>query len=218
MLEKEIYSYRFVDIKNRILLWKILIENFFQKLFDTNDIVLDLACGYGEFINQIKCKQKYAVDLNPDARKYLSNDVAFIHSTADKTALNNGSVGKVFISNFFEHLSREEIVRVIKEIHRVLKPKGKVIILQPNIRFCAKDYWMFFDHITPIDDRGLTEIFTVENFKLTQLILKFLPYTTKGNLPINAFLIKTYLKLPIVWRFFGKQSLLIFEKQMNEKR
>jgi SAM-dependent methyltransferase len=33
------------------------------------DTVLDLGCGYGEFINQIQCRRKYAMDLNPHIPK-----------------------------------------------------------------------------------------------------------------------------------------------------
>ena len=31
--------------------------------------VLDLGCGYGEFINNVSCTKKFAMDLNPTARR-----------------------------------------------------------------------------------------------------------------------------------------------------
>ena len=37
-------------------------------------------------------------------------------------------------------------------------------MLQPNIRYCARDYWMYFDHITPVDDRALAEAFNATGF------------------------------------------------------
>ena len=42
-----------------------------------NDSVLDLACGYGEFINAVRDGKKIAVDLNPDTPKLLDPEVAF---------------------------------------------------------------------------------------------------------------------------------------------
>ena len=33
--------------------------------------VLDLACGYGEFINTVRCRQKFGMDLNPDSPRFL---------------------------------------------------------------------------------------------------------------------------------------------------
>lgn len=82
------------------------------------------------------------------------------------------------------------------------------MILQPNIRFCFRDYWMFFDHITPLDDRNLSEVLEINGFKVKECKPKFLPYTTKGKLPKSIFLLKLYLKLPFVWKIFGKQAFI----------
>ena len=95
---------------------------------------------------------------------------------------------------------------------QVLKMGGKFIILQPNIRFCFKDYWMFFDHITPLDDRSLSEILEINGFKVVECKPKFLPYTTKSKLPKSIFLIKLYLKFPLMWRIFGKQAFIYAKK------
>ena len=44
------------------------------------------------------------------------------------------------------------------------------MVLQPNIRFCAKDYWMFFDHVTPIDDRAFVEGLEINGFEILEVI------------------------------------------------
>ena len=76
MNTKKLYQTRFSDrIKQRYDLWAVLIKYFFQKFINKNDSVLDLGCGYGEFINQINCGKKYVVDLNPDSKKYLNKKV-----------------------------------------------------------------------------------------------------------------------------------------------
>ena len=41
--------------------------------------VLDLGCGYGEFINQVRARRKIAMDLNPDAPSHLAPGVEFLH-------------------------------------------------------------------------------------------------------------------------------------------
>jgi len=115
-------------------------------------------------------------------------------------------------SNFFEHLDKPSIIKTIKEIRRVLKPKGKLLILQPNFRYCYKDYWMFFDHITPLDDRSLTEILTLNHFQILELKPKFLPYTVKSKIPKSIILLKIYLKLPFIQRIFGKQVFIYARK------
>ena len=211
---KKIYKTRFSEkIKQRFDLWNVLIINFFQKYINEKDTVLDLGCGYGEFISQINCRKKYAVDLNSDSEKYLSKKVIFYKQSSTKMSLVKPKlIDKVFVSNFFEHLTREDIILSIKEIRRILKKNGQILILQPNIRLLTADFWRFFDHITPIDDRALEELFISEGFILKKRIFKFLPYTTKSGLPKSLFIVRIYLGWPFLWNIFGRQSFLIFEK------
>jgi ubiquinone/menaquinone biosynthesis C-methylase UbiE len=208
----EIYKNRFNDIDGRRKLWQILVQDFFQNFVPKRTSVFELACGYGEFINNIKCQKKYAIDINPVVKKYLNKDIIFFNETATKISIKDSQIDLIFASNFFEHITKAEIISVIKEAKRVLKPKGRFLILQPNIRFCSKDYWMFFDHITPIDDRALIEVFSGYGFKCRLDIERFLPYTTKSKLPQSDLFVRLYLRLPMLWRIFGQQSFLIFEK------
>jgi SAM-dependent methyltransferase len=114
-----------------------------------------------------------------------------------------------FASNFFEHLTREDIVATMREVARVLKPTGHFLILQPNIRFCARDFWMFFDHITPLDQYSLAEALEISGFRVVRTIVRFLPFTTKSRLPKSLFMVRLYLRLPLLWRFFGQQTFAI---------
>jgi len=212
MLVDKIYQQRFSKTDERKILWDILVHDFFQKYIDINDVVVDVPCGYGEFINTIVCKKKVAVDINPDSKKYVNKDVEFIQASSTKIPLKSDSADIVFVSNFFEHITREDIQKTIIEFRRILKKGGKVMILQPNIRFANKNYWMFFDHITPVDDRALEEIFTIENFSLTKRILRFVPFTSQGKLPMSRNLIKLYLAFPLAWRLLGQQTFMVFEK------
>jgi len=208
----DIYKTRFQNFKERNEVWKILVKDFFQKYIKANDVVVDVGSGFGEFINNISCSKKIAIDIDGNYKKYLKKNIFFRRCPASKLIINSNSVNKIFVSNLFEHMSRGDLVKSVGEMHRVLRSKGQVLVLQPNIRFLGRDYWRFFDHITPIDDRALEELFSTFGFNLKKRILKFLPYTTKSLLPKNTLLIKFYLRLPFLWSLFGKQSFLIFEK------
>jgi ubiquinone/menaquinone biosynthesis C-methylase UbiE len=214
-LEK-IYQNRFtenLEDKNRI--WKILCKDYFQKFIDAeNDTVLDIASGYGEFINNIKAKRKIAVDLNGDLKKYIGGDVEAIISDCLKIEkIESGSIDKIFISNFLEHLnSTDEVVQVLRECYRLLKSGGEIMILQPDIYYVKEKYWFFIDHKTPLTHESLREALEICEFKIKLLKKKFLPYSTKSSLPQSDFFVKTYLKFPILHRIFGKQSFLIGKK------
>ena len=76
-----IYARRFTpdNAAYRDRLWKVLVADFFQSWICPDATVLDLGCGYGEFINHVKCRTRYAMDLNPDSPRHLAPDVKFIY-------------------------------------------------------------------------------------------------------------------------------------------
>ena len=211
---KSIYARRFTpDVEFRDAMWKILCRDFFQQYAIDTGHVLEIGAGYCEFINNIRSKHKTALDINPDTRNYAASDVTIVlNSTTQMKDVADNSVDLVFASNLFEHLTRDEILATFREVYRVLVPGGRFMVLQPNIRFCAKDYWMFFDHITPIDDRAFVEALEITSFEIVEVIDRFLPYTTKSRLPKSLFLIQLYLRLRVAWRFFGQQSFILSKK------
>lgn len=168
-----------------------------------------MAAGYCEFINAIEAKRKIALDVNPDVKKYAGPGVEVINSpSTDMRAIPDGSVDVVFTSNFFEHISKPDIVATLKEVHRILKDNGALLVLQPNIRYAHKDYWMFFDHVTPIDDRSLVEVLELNGFEVRECRPRFLPYSTKSRLPKSLGLVKLYLRFPLAQRLIGKQAFV----------
>lgn len=206
-----LYGNRFgSEERRRSDLWEVLCRDFFQKWVPPDAVVLDVAAGHCEFINNIEAGRRLAVDLNPDVLVRAGHGVeAFVARSDTMTAIEPASVDRVFISNFFEHITRDVIVSTLLEVKRVLRPGGRLLVLQPNVRYCARDYWMFFDHITPIDDRALVEAFRATGFDVELNIPRFLPYTTKSRLPSGPGLVKLYLKVPLAWRFLGAQAFMV---------
>jgi ubiquinone/menaquinone biosynthesis C-methylase UbiE len=211
---QSIYTRRFTpDLEFRDAMWKILCRDFFQQYIIGKGHVLEIGAGYCEFINNIQSERKTALDINPDIKNYaVSNVNIILNNTSLMSEVSDNSVDMVFASNLFEHLTRDEITATFREIHRVLAPGGRFMVLQPNIRFCAKDYWMFFDHITPIDDRAFVEGLEINSFEILEVIERFLPYTTKSRLPKSLIMIQLYLRLRVAWRFFGQQSFILSQK------
>ena len=207
-----IYADRFdKDVDKRNVMWQILCKDYFQKFIGPNDTVLDLAAGYCEFINNIKCKQKIAVDLNATTKKKANKDVKVYQALSTNLPKRlTSTVDVVFTSNFFEHLdSKNELIDTLKEVHRILKPGGKLMVLQPNIRLVGAQYWDYVDHTLPLTEKSLYEAFLLTNFKLTYQKVRFLPYTANSRIPALPFLIRAYLRFPPVQLVMGKQSFLV---------
>jgi ubiquinone/menaquinone biosynthesis C-methylase UbiE len=211
-----IYRDRFANtgLEKRQRVWKVLCSRFFSKLIPADATVLDVACGYGEFINNIVAAKKYAVDLNPDSPKFLNPDVTFTRTVAtDLSAIPAGSVDVAFTSNFLEHLkSKDECNAVFAEIRRVLKPGGRFIILGPNIRYVYAEYWDYYDHYLPLSHLSLAEGLRIADYDIDRVIDRFLPYTMNNKKPTSDMLVRLYLSMPLAWRFMGKQFLVIARK------
>jgi SAM-dependent methyltransferase len=212
----KLYRFRFRESERpqKMLIWKTLCEHFFQQLIGSDQVVADLACGYGEFINNIKAKKKFAIDLNPDARQFLDPEIEFCLAPASAICqLGNDIVDVVFTSNFLEHLkTKEECDAVFAEVLRILRPGGRFVIMGPNIRYLAAEYWDFYDHYLPLSHLSLEEGLVQAGYEVETIVPRFLPYTTRSALPQHRVLIALYLKLPPVWRILGKQFLAVARK------
>ena len=215
-LEK-LYDQRFsaTDLAQKQAIWQVLCNHFFQRFVDPSSTVVDVGAGYCEFINNIQAARKIAVDLNPDVQRFARPEVEVMNASCTEISqLDPASVDVVFMSNFLEHLPNKQLVLdTFREAYRILKDAGKIIVLQPNIRFLPGEYWDFFDHHTPLTDRSLVEGLQLAGFEADTVYPRFLPYTTKSRLPKAAWMVRLYLSVPFAWNFLGKQALVVAVKR-----
>jgi len=209
---QELYANRFNnrEKQSKEALWKVLCASFFQQYIPLDSRVIDIGAGFCEFINNISCKEKYAIDLNEETSAYAHPSVKVLK---DFSSLPEQSLDIAFMSNFLEHMnSKEDVLQILSKAYRVLKINGSILILQPNIRYAYKEYWDFFDHHIPLSDKSLAEALRITGFSIELLIPRFLPYTTKSRLPQHQYLVKFYLQLHFLWNIFGKQAFIIGKK------
>ena len=198
----------------RTKVWAVLVEQYFQKWIKADDVVLDLGAGYGEFINQVICRKKYAMDLNPDTAHKISSEVELLaQNSTDPWPLSNSSLDVVFTSNFFEHLPNMQAFHTtLSEARRCLKPGGMLIALGPNLRYTGQAYWEIEDHHLPLTEQSLVEALTQQGFQIETCIDKFLPFTMASGPHYPTFFVSLYLRLPFAWRIIGKQFLVMGRK------
>jgi len=154
------------------------------------------------------------MDLNPDAPRSLDAHVEFLHQDCSQEwKLEDNSLDTVFTSNFFEHLpDKAALARTLDQIRRCLKPGGRLIAMGPNIKCVPGAYWDFWDHYLPLTELSLKEALQNRAFVVEKCIGRFLPYTMAGKKPAPLPLVQAYLKLPLAWRLFGKQFLVVGKK------
>jgi SAM-dependent methyltransferase len=210
-----IYGQRFKGKQNyRNRVWRVLIDDFIQACVPLDASVLDIGCGRGEFINNIRCRTKFGMDMNPDTARFLSPDVQFLHQDCS-TAWNlpEAALDVVFTSNFFEHLpNKQALASTLKQAFHSLRPGGKLIAMGPNIRYLPRAYWDFWDHYLPLTEISLKEGLRINGFEVTRCVGRFLPYTMTHGIQYPIYFLKLYLKIPLAWRFWGKQFFLVAQK------
>lgn len=210
------YSLRFAaSIGYRRKVWETLVRDFFQEMIPTDCALLDLGCGYGEFINPVRAGRKFGMDLNPDAPRHLDPEVTFLpQDCSTRWDLDDSSLDRVFTSNFLEHLpTKAHVKAALSEARRSLKPDGRIICLGPNVRYLPGRYWDFWDHHLPISDLSLQEALRLQGFAILRRIPRFLPYTIVHGFQPPPFLARLYLRLPLLWPIFGKQFLVLGENR-----
>jgi len=214
---QSLYDRRFRerDRLEKDAVWRVIVEERLQAWVDPSDSVLDVGCGFGEFLNHIQCAKKIGVDLNPESAASLEPGVEFHRAEASNLSmLADASMNVVFTSNFMEHLpGKDAVEKMIAEVRRVLVPGGSFIALGPNVRFIPGTYWDFWDHYVPISDRSLTELVETSGFEVTDCYPQFLPYTTRSSLPKAPWLVKLYLRVPVAWKILGAQFLVRARKR-----
>lgn len=213
----DLYKIRFTEdeLPRKNAIWRVICQEFLQKFIKDTDMVVDVACGYGEFLNNINAKKKIAIDLNPDAKNFLNSNVELhnVKATNFVSKLNGVLVDVVFTSNFLEHLPDKPTLDVfLDEVMLALKAGGKFMILGPNLRYLPGQYWDFYDHHLGLTHLSLSEALKLRGFELDVCIDRFLPFTTQGALPTNPWLVWIYLKVPIVWKLLGKQFFIVAKK------
>lgn len=136
---------------------------------DKASVMLDLGCGCGEYLyflrslgyenaigvdvceGELECARRMGVPnvLCADALKYLED--------------KKECFDVVSAFNFFEHLRKDEVLRLLKLVHQALKPGGKLLAITPNGLSPfggAARYWDFSHEtgFTPASWRQLARI------------------------------------------------------------
>jgi SAM-dependent methyltransferase len=211
---ESVYHRRFdreLAYRNRV--WAILTR-WFERFVPPAGAVLDLGCGYGQFINNCRAARRFAMDLNPAARERVSAEVAFFEQDcAAPWPLPEATLDAVFTSNFLEHLpSKTAIAETLSHAFGCLKPGGRLVAMGPNIKYAPGEYWDFWDHHIPLTDRSLIEVLELAGYEPKFVIDRFLPFTMANRRPLPSFFLKAYLQLPFLWRIFGRQFLVVASK------
>jgi hypothetical protein len=207
---ERLYDFRFRDINQskRQEVWNE-IGSYVYRLLGEPARVVDPSAGRCEFLNAIPAAERWSID-QVDNSAYRQPGIRGLTSDIFSAELPTEYFDGVFVSNFLEHLERqEEVALFLERMHEVCEPEGSIAIVGPNFRYCSREYFDCADHTLALTHVSVAEHLYAAGFTIERVVPRFLPFSFRSALPASAAMTRWYLKLPIAWRALGKQFLVV---------
>jgi 2-polyprenyl-3-methyl-5-hydroxy-6-metoxy-1,4-benzoquinol methylase len=171
LFEKLYHFIKSIALKNKLNLINLLQPN--------KGKLLDIGAGTGEFLSVAKKDGWQIMGVEPSERAKsiaLNKGVPFVEQTGE---LENNSFDVISMWHVLEHVP--DLDKQIKELKRLLKPTGTLIIAVPNFKsFDAKHYgkfWAAYDvpiHFWHFSKTAIKLLFEKEEMKLEKVLpMKF---------------------------------------------
>jgi len=218
--KQQYFNTRFQYDPKRIQVWKEVTYYIQKKYIPADSKVMDLGAGYCDFINHVAAKEKYALDVFDRLEEFAKPDVStHIQSCTDLSFLADNHLDVIFASNLLEHLLHRELLDTIGEVRRVLRPKGRLILLQPNFKYCYRTYFDDYTHLQIFTHMGIYDLLEMAGLKVEAMYPRFLPVNMKSTLryriPFLGLIVRLYMRSPI--KPLAGQMLIVARNMLPEE-
>ncbi len=215
------FDARFTYDARRDTVWREVCRYLNRKYIRPDSKLLDLGAGYCNFINNIAAREKHALDLFSHFKKYAAPGVVtHQQSCTELHRFQERDFDVVFASNLFEHLNREELLRTMYGLHKVLRPGGRLVLMQPNFSLCYSTYFDDYTHVETFTHRSLADFVEAGGFRLVAVEPRFMPVNMKSTLKLKLpkldWIVRFYLALP--FRPLAGQALVVAESPAASER
>lgn len=206
------FATRLAPDRRRSEVWRVLAAWLGRRYVPASGAVLDIGCGYCDFLNHVRAAVRVGIDLWPGSREHAGEGVEVVVGDAAEVLgrMRPGWFDTVLASNVLEHLDREGSDAVLEGVRRVLKAGGRFVVVQPNFRLCWREYFDDYTHRQVFTDRGLADYLAAAGFRVEECRPRFLPFSMRSGLAVFHRLLPLYLALPV--RPFAGQMLLVARK------
>jgi len=178
------FESRFTPSAERDGIWREIAAYLQARYIPASAAVLDMGAGYCSFINQVQAAQRFALDVFPQVGQYAAPGVeTLVGSCTDLSRFGDASLDVIFASNLLEHLTRPDIDATLSEVRRALRPDGYLILIQPNFRYCAREYFDDYTHLQIFTHVSLSDWLAAAGLRVVQQEPRFLPFSFKSRLP-----------------------------------
>lgn len=191
------FATRLAANSNREPVWRHICA-YLEQWISSDADVLELGAGWCDFSNLVKARSVTAVDLESVVLTAAAPHVsAIVGDCTDLSLFQDGSFDVVFASNLLEHLDRGQSDALLAEAMRVLRPGGRLVLVQPNFRLQPGRYFDDFTHVAIFTDQSLSDYLVAGGWQIEHVAARFLPLSMRSRGSSMAFLVPWYLRSPI---------------------
>lgn len=191
------FETRLAKDANREKVWRHLCQ-YLSRWVDPRDAVLELGAGWCDFANHVTAGRVVAMDLDSTVERAAAPHVeAVVGDCTDLSRFEDASFDVVFASNLLEHLERPQSDRLLAGARRVLRPGGRLLLMQPNFRLNPGRYFDDFTHVAIFTDQSLQDYLVAQGWSIVEAKPRFLPLTLKSRGSRLTFLVPWYLRSPV---------------------
>lgn len=200
--EDGVYSPKYFETRlrldpSRAKVWKHLC-NHLRKFVPADADVLELGAGWCDFSNQVQARRVVAMDLDATVHAAAADHVeSVVGDSCDLSRFDDDTFDVVFASNLLEHLHRSQSDALLSHARRVLRPGGRLILMQPNFRLNPGRYFDDYTHVAIFTDQSLSDYLVAQGWAIEETVARFMPLTLKSRGSKLTFLVPWYLRSPI---------------------
>ena len=174
---QRLYSFRFrnIDQGARQGVWNEIARQVYPWM-GSPERVLDPAAGRGEFVNAIPATERWVIDTVEHEQTFLDDGVKVLIGDARTMPLPDDYFDGVFVSNLLEHfVSQEAIGAFLVRLRHSMVSGGRIAVLGPNFRYCAREYFDCADHTLGLTHRSVEEHLYTAGFEIERVIPGIFP-------------------------------------------
>ena len=162
--------------------------------------VVEIGAGYCHWINAVQAASRVAVDRWDELPRHTAAGVIprVLDAATDLPALGAGQFDVALASNVLEHFDPDLAANIAADIHDLLKPGGRLLVIQPNFRYAFRHYFDDYTHRSVFTDVSLPAMLRTRGFEIDDVQPRFLPYSMRPlRSTVPAWLVAAYLRSPV---------------------
>jgi ubiquinone/menaquinone biosynthesis C-methylase UbiE len=149
---------------------------------------LDIGCGDGKFLKLMNKFEMNCYGVEPNNKgNIIEENLKIVNCELKEAKFKKEFFDIITLNHVFEHVNQPS--SILQEIHRILKPKGKLIIATPNsnslITKIFKNKWFQFDtprHFFLYSEKTIKKYAEKKGFKVNKIVYNSTPLQISASM------------------------------------